>query len=231
MQWPVRAPEIDLPLSREEVRAALREEREREQLRLEDLRELHVLLAVRALLRREEVLSSRGSLLLPDRALEKKEEDEDLFEGPLPARLRELTDGELPRVPVAAARAFLENLLERASVAFVDLGPSSVLEDLRSTLGFRRDEALALLRLVRDRLREDQDASLEDRRALLATRLEQTRAESREVGDRRSELTTMRHLAGVWGLTRDEPQDQGYRDLVDVVARASREEDQPVKPR
>lgn len=120
--------------------------------------------------------------------------------------------------------AFEELIVAEAMTIMLDHGERPTVVHFRDTYGFTRKECLGVIRVAKATAREHSAASIEEKRALSEMRLESIIARAKEDMDKGTEMSALKELSKIQGLTRTEPENQAA-EFADVVRRVSTRQD------
>lgn len=118
--------------------------------------------------------------------------------------------------------AFDELIIEETAENITKSSYAKSIRNLRARYGLTQEEASHTARLAMAWLDSSLGQTMEERRTLVAARLQDIADRSRELQDSRTEMQAIRAMAGVLGVTRARPKDD-VSDFIDAMHQISSE--------
>lgn len=120
--------------------------------------------------------------------------------------------------------AFEELIFTTAISMMLDHGERATIKHFRTEFGLTRKECLGIVRLAKSTALEHSAASIEEKRSLAEMRLESIIARAKDDLDKGTEMSALKELGKIQGLTRTEPENQAL-EFAAIVQRVSKRQD------
>ena len=120
--------------------------------------------------------------------------------------------------------AFEELIVSAAMTLMLDHGERATISHFREEYGFTRKECIGVIRVAKSTAMEHSAASIEEKRAVAEMRLESIISRAKETLDTGTEMSALKELGKIQGLTRTEPENQAM-EFAAVVRRVSKRQD------
>lgn len=116
--------------------------------------------------------------------------------------------------------AFEEQLISEAVETLIEHGEPATMQHYRGVYGLTRKEALSIVRMSRQRIKEDMTIPVEEARSILLARYERYLYDVSQTPNMRDRLLALKEVARITGVTRESPED-AMRDFLGVVRAVS----------